>query len=136
MTVSYATPLRNDRLDLTSARLDAGAGPGTLSTYTAPRPATGAAITTQTLLVTHTFNDPCAPAASDGTLTFSAIADATAVGSGEAAWSRASDSDGAFVADLDVTATGAGGDVTLNDTNITAGAVVTVTSATLTEGNP
>ena len=72
MTMSLAESLRNARLDLIATAIDAGAGAGTLKFYNGDRPTTGAAITTQTLLATVTFADPCvASGATGGVLTVS-----------------------------------------------------------------
>lgn len=137
MPVGLSTDLRNDRLDLIATAIDAGAGAGTLKLYTATQPATGAAITTQTLLATLTFADPCvaAPAAA-GVLEFDAIVGDDAVADGTATWARAADSDATFVADFDVTVTGGSGAIKLNTVTLITGGPVTVTSAILTEGNP
>lgn len=137
MSLGLATALRNAMLDQIKAAIDAGSGPGTLKVYTATRPATGAAITTQTLLATLTFADPSAPAASGGVLTFSAIvADSAADATGTAAWARILDSTGAHVADCSVTATGGGGDITFQTVSFVAGVEVQMTSFTITDGNP
>lgn len=136
MTMSLAESLRNARLDLIATAIDAGAGAGTLKFYNGDRPATGGAITTQTLLATVTFSDPCvASGATGGVLTFSALTGANAVADGLATWARAADSDSGFVADFDVSATGGGGDITLNTNTLITGGPVSVTSATLSDGN-
>lgn len=137
MSMGLSTTLRNARLDLIAAAIDGGSGAGTLKIYAGTQPATGAAITDQTLLATLTFADPCvASAASGGVLTFDAITGANAAADGTATWARAQDSGGTFVADFDVTVTGGGGAITLNTVTLVTGGPVTVTSATLTEGNP
>jgi len=132
MVLGLATALRNARLDEIRTLIDAGAGAGLLRVYDGTRPATGGTATT--LLAELTFSDPCAPAASGGTLTFSAItADASANATGTATWCRVVDSTGAFVFDGSVGTSGA--DYNLNTTSITAGVQVSCTSAVLTEGN-
>lgn len=132
MTIGLPTALRNSRLNLIRDATDAGAGAGTFRVYDGTRPATGGTATT--LLAELTFSDPCAPAASGGVLTFSAItADASANATGTATWCRIVDSTGAFVADGSVGTSGA--DYNLNTVSITAGVQVSCTSAALTEGN-
>ena len=132
MVLGLATALRNARLDEIRTLIDAGAGAGLLRVYDGTRPATGGAATT--LLAELTFTDPCAPAASGGTLTFSAItADPSANATGTATWCRVVDSTGAFVFDGSVGTSGA--DYNLNTTSITSGVQVSCTSAVLTEGN-
>ena len=135
MALTLATSLRTTRVALIKDAIDAGSGPGTRNIYTGPRPATGAAITTETLLGTLTFADPCGTVV-DGVLTFDAItADAAADASGDAVWYRDQDSAGAFVMDGSITATGGGGDMTLNTTSIVAGGPISVTGTmTITEG--
>jgi hypothetical protein len=99
--------------------------------YTGPRPATGGAVTT--LLAELVLSDPSGTV-SNGVFTFSAItADAAADANGTAAWFRIVDSNNAFVMDGDLTATGGGGDITINTTSIVQNAQVSVTSFTITE---
>ena len=135
MTIAYSTALKNARLDLVATAIDAGAAAGTVKIYDGTRPATGAAITTQTLLVTGTFSDPCAAAASAGTLTFSAITYGFAAATGTATWARIADSDGNFVADASVGTSGSGADFILNSTGIVVDGVVNHVSAAITAGN-
>lgn len=132
MALGLATAIRNSRLNVIRDAIDAGAGAGLLRIYDGTRPATGGTATT--LLAELTLSDPCAPSASGGVLTFSAItADASANATGTATWARIVDSTGAFVTDLSVGTSGQ--DLNLNTTSITAGVQVSVTSASLTEGN-
>lgn len=133
MTLGLATTLRNSRLDQITAAIDAGAGAGLLRIYDGSRPATGGAVTT--LLAELTLSDPSAPAASSGTLTFSAItADASANATGTATWFRIVTSAAGFVLDGSVGTSGA--DINFNTTSIVTGANVSVTSLVFTEGNP
>lgn len=135
MAIGYATSMRTTRITAVVTAIDAGSAAGTLKLYSGTRPATGAAVTTQTLLATLTFSDPCGTV-SNGVLTFSAItADTSADADGTATWARIADSDGTFVADLDVGATGSGKDIILNNVNIVAGGEVSISSASITEGN-
>lgn len=136
MSIGMSPELRNARLNQISAAIDAGSGAGTLKFYTVPKPATGGAITSQTLLATLTFSDPSAPAADNGTLTFAAITgDSSADATGTAAWARIQDSDGNFVMDLEVGAAGSGKDIELISVNIIAGNPVAIATASITEGN-
>lgn len=136
MAIGYATTLRTNRMTQVVNAIDAGASTGKLRLYTTPRPATGAAITTQTLLAELAFADPCGTV-TNGVLTFSALTDdSNADASGIAVWARVVDSDGNFVMDMSVTATGGGGDIELNSTAIVAGGLVQGTATrTITEGN-
>lgn len=136
MAIGYATTLRSNRMTQVVNAIDAGAGAGKLRIYDGTRPATGAAITTQVLLAELTFADPCGTV-TNGVLTFSALtADASADASGTASWARVVDSDGNFVMDMSVTATGGGGDVELNTLDIVATGLVQGTATrSITEGN-
>lgn len=132
MAAGLSTTVRNNRLNQISAAIDGGAGAGLLRIYDGTRPATGGTATT--LLAELTFTDPCAPAASSGVLTFSAItSDSSANATGTATWARLVDSSATFVCDLSVSTSGA--DVNLNSTSISTGQTVSVTSGTITEGN-
>lgn len=133
MALAYATTLRNARLDQIKTAIDAGAGAGLLRIYDGSRPATGGAATT--LLAELTFSDPSAAAAASGVLTMNAITqDASANAAGTASWFRIVDSTGAFVLDGNVGTSGS--DLNLNSLAIALGATVSVTSMTITAGNP
>ncbi|URF02959.1 hypothetical protein [Cupriavidus campinensis] len=132
MTIGMSTALRNARLDAITTAAGASAK---LRLYTGTRPATGAAITSQTLLAELTCGATFAPAASGGVLTLNAITgDSSADASGTATWARLLKSDGTtHVLDMDVGTSGA--DFNMNSNVISAGAAVSITSATLTEAN-
>lgn len=132
MTLGINTTIRNNRLNTIKTGVDAGGAAGFLRVYDGARPATGGTATN--LLAQLTFSYPCAPSASGGQLTFSAIASGTAGNSGTATWCRIVDSTGAFVTDGSVGTSGA--DYNLNTTTIASGVQVSCTSAVLTEGNP
>jgi len=136
MAVGYSTTVRNARMTAILTALDLGAAGGKLLFYTATRPATGVAISTQTLLGTLTLSDPAGTVAT-GALTLSAVTpDTDADASGDISWARLTDSDDVFVADLSVTATGGGGDITVDNITVVAASTISVTSGVLTEGNP
>lgn len=135
-TINLATAIRNARLQAIATAIDAGTGPGLLHFYDAPKPSAGAAITTQTLLGSVTFADPCAASIADGILTFSALtSDSNADADGICAWARATDSAGGWVADFDVTVTGGGGAIQLNSVTVYAGGTISITTRTITDGN-
>lgn len=135
MAMGFNATLRTARAQKIIDAIDAGTGPGTLKFYTGTRPATGEAITTETLLGTCIFSDPCGTI-SNGVLTFSAVTqDAAADASGVCSWARVQDSAGVFVMDLAVGGTGSGADIILNTTSIVVGGPISVTSAVITEGN-
>jgi hypothetical protein len=130
MTVGMVTNLRNARLDAITTFVGAS---GKLRIYSGTRPATGGTATT--LLAELTLNATFAPAASGGVLTLNAITgDTTADATGTASWARIFKSDGTTIC-LDCSVGTSGADINLNTVSIVAGAAVTVTSATITEGN-
>lgn len=133
---NYDETLRNSRLDLIRDAIDAGAAAGTVKVYTGTKPATGGALSGNTLLTTGTFGDPSAPAATGGVLTFNAISYTTAQADGTATWGRVEDSDGNFVADMTVGGAGSGEDIELSSINMLSGATVEHVGASITEGNP
>jgi hypothetical protein len=131
MALGISTTVRNSMLNQIEAAIDAG-GAGTIKIYDGSRPATGGTATT--LLVTLTFSATSAPAASGGVLTFNAITNGTAVATSTATWARISSGGGTFVFDCNVGTSVS--DINLNATSISTGLTVSVTSATITAGNP
>lgn len=126
----YVATLRNAQLDAITTFVGAS---GKLRIYSGTRPATGGAITT--LLVELTLNATFAAAASAGVLTLNAIASGTAVATGTATWARIFKSDGTTIAlDMDVGTSGTS--IVLATTSIVTGATVSISSATITRGNP
>lgn len=133
--VSFCAGLRTARSTDIKNFLDADASPGYFRFYTAPRPATGAALSTQTLLGTCVLSHPCGTV-SNGVLTFSAIADDDAAdATGTASWLRGFDGAGNFVLDMDVSDTSGNAPFKLTSTAILMGGKITVASGTITEGN-
>lgn len=130
MAIGMSVALRNARLDAITTR---AGGSAKLRIYDGTRPATGGAATT--LLAELTCNATFAPAASGGTLTLNSITqDSAADNTGTATWARIVQSDGStHVLDCSVGTSGA--DINLNTVAIVANAVVSVTSAVITEGN-
>ena len=133
MTLSYDTTDRNSRLGVMTTSIG---NAGILKMYSGTVPANvGATLSGNTLLAQLTCGSPFAPAASGGVLTANAIttensADAT----GTATFFRITDSSGN--AKIQGSIGTSGTDLVLNTTSIVAGAAVSVTSATITEGNP
>lgn len=128
MALSYSTTLRNNGLDEITALIDAGAGAGKLKIQVSGG---------GTTLSTHALSDPSAGAASAGVLTFNAIADDTSADdTGTAAQFVLTDDADTVVVTGSVTATGGGGDIELSSTSITLGDTVSISSLTITEGNP
>lgn len=133
MALAFATTLRNAMLNQIQAALDAGVGAALIRIYDGVRPATGGAATV--LLAELTCTDPVAPVADSGVLTFSSITqDSSANATGTATWFRMVDSAGTFVMDGSVAVSGS--DLNLTTTSIVATQPVSISSATITAGNP
>ncbi len=110
---------------------------GTIEIYTGSPPATvDAALGAQVLLVT--FNIPVtAGTILNGVFTAAAIADATAGAAGTAAWYRQIDPDGiTIMEDGNITVSGGGGDMIIDNVSIANPQNVRFISWTETEGNP
>lgn len=128
MQITPSATLCSDFATALNTRLNNG-GAATVQIYTGTKPADpGAAITSQVLLGT------CTCTATAGTyanrrFTFNAITqDGAADASGTATWARFLDGAGTGVLDVDVTTTGGGGFMRMNNTTITAGGPISITS--------
>lgn len=136
MALGFNVLLRNARLDQITSFAGANA---LLRIYNGVRPATGAAVTGQTLLAQLTLNATFAPGSAAGVLTLNAISSAlSAAATGTGTWCRIVKADGTtFVMDGDVSTQAAGtGQLQLDNTAIVLGGTVAVSSATFTDGNP
>jgi hypothetical protein len=124
MAVTYATDVKQSRMEAVIAQIDAGAGPGVLQIGTA---AMG------TVLAEFTLADPCG-SASGAVLTLDFdpdISDTSANASGTAAAARIRDSDANDVI-TGLTVGTSGTDIILDSVSITAGQTVTITLGTIT----
>lgn len=130
MTMGFSTAVRNAMLDAITTQAGASA---LLNIYSGTRPATGGALSGNTLLAQLTCNATFAPASSGGVLTLNSIANATAAATGTAVWARLTTSGGTFVADFSVGTSGT--EILIGTTSITSGATVSVSSGTITAGN-
>jgi hypothetical protein len=136
MALSFSDALRNARANAITTAVDAGSGAGILEIRTGSKPTSPDDAATGTLLASITLNDPSFSSSSDGVITLDespTISDASADATGTAAHFRIKTSAGAGVVDGTVTATGGGGDLTLNTTSLVSGASVTITGGTITE---
>ena len=123
MAVTYATDVKNDRLDAVTTQIDAGAGAGTLEIGTAGMAA---------VLATITLADPAAPAAAGGVLTFTMPqSDTSADADGTAAEARIRDSDSNDVI-TGLTVGTAATDIILDSVSITTGQTISISTATIT----
>jgi hypothetical protein len=119
--------IRTPSLQLIVTRAGNGA---LLRGYTGPRPATGAAISTQTLLFEETCGSPFGTVAAD-VLTITDPTPANALVTGTWDWWRVVKADGTtFVLDGDAS------DFSLSGNQTQAGQPVTLTGNTIVEGNP
>jgi hypothetical protein len=135
MSLGFASGLRNNRLDQITAFAGAGA---ICRIYSGTRPATGAGISTQTLLAVLTFNAVAfAAAAAAGVLTLNSVTPTTnAAATGQAVWFRVVKADGStFVMDGDVTSQSGNGDMKLDNVNIVITGTVAMASGVINEGN-
>lgn len=135
MTVQFSTATRNAALDAIETAI--GTSP-ILKIYdlTAGAPANCAASITGTVLATMNLPSDFMANASGGVKSLSGSwADNAADAAGVADFYRIFASDGVTCHEQGtVTATGGGGDMTLDNTNIAAGQSVTITSKTITAG--
>jgi hypothetical protein len=130
MALGYVASLRNAKLNAITTALG---GSALLRIYSGTRPATGGAATT--LLAELTCNSTFAPAASGGVLTLNAITqDSSADSTGTASWFRLLTSGASIQIDGNVGTSGS--DLNLTTTSIVATQPVSVTSFTITDGNP
>lgn len=132
MALGFDNTTRTAWLQVIIDDIDAGAGAGIINIYSGTRPATGGP--SGTLLAQLTCSNPSSASNTGGVLTLDTIAsDTNANATGTASWFRVTDSTGAFVLDGDVGTSGS--DLNLNDTAITTGDTVSITSFTITAPN-
>lgn len=134
MTIQLSTTVRNARLDTIETTIGASA---ILKIRTGAQPADCAAADSGTVLATFSLpSDYMAAAASGSKAKSGTWEDASADAAGTAAHFRLYETTGTTChLQGSVTATGGGGDLELNNTNIAAGQTVTITTFTLTDGN-
>jgi hypothetical protein len=125
----YSTTLRNATIDAITTTVG---NAGKLILYDGTRPATGGAATTA--LGTFTCGTPFAAGAAAGVLSPTLPANTTGAAAGTATWARLTTSAGVFVADLSVGT--AATEVIVNTTTISLGLTLSVTSWSVTAGNP
>jgi hypothetical protein len=138
MALQYSTTLRNNQLDQIESTVGATAH---LRLYSGSPPADCATAPTGTMLLDITLPADWMNAASGGTKTklgtWQGTGDAGAGTGTNAGYFRLWDSGITNCAmQGTVTVTGGGGDLTIDNTNIAAAQVVTVSTFTVTAGNP
>ena len=134
MALQYSVTVRNAQLDAVETTV--GTAP-LLRIYSGSAPANCAAAASGTLLAEATLPSDWMAAANSGSKALSGTwQDASANAIGTAGHWRLYDSGGTTChAQGTVTATGGGGDMTLDNTSIASGQSVTITSFTITAGN-
>lgn len=134
MALQLSEAVRNARLDAIEASIGTGA---VLKIRTGAPPANCAAADSGTVLATLTLPSDWMAAASGGSKALAGSwSDASADATGTAAHFRLYASDGTTCGlQGTVTATGGGGDMTVDNTSFASGQVFSVTSFTLTDGN-
>lgn len=133
MTVRLPTAARNAAADAVVDLADAGVGAATIQVRTGAQPASANDAASGTLLVTFTLADPAFGSAATGVATGASLPrSATGAAAGTAGWYRVLDSTGATVHDGSVTATGGGGDMTMDTTTVSVGLTVNLTGLTVT----
>lgn len=134
MALQYSVTVRNAQLDAVETTV--GTAP-LLRIYSGSAPANCAAAASGTLLAEATLPLDWMAAASSGSKALSGTwQDASANATGTAGHWRLYDSSGTTChAQGTVTATGGGGDMTLDNTSIASAQSVTITSFTITAGN-
>lgn len=123
MAVNYDTPTKSARMAATILQIDANAAPATLEICTASFAA---------VLCIITFADPSFTE-SGGVITMAGAPKSGVAGNtGTAAVARIKDGGGTTKVNNLTVAAPSGGDINLNNTSITAGQTVTLTSGTIT----
>lgn len=127
MALGMSVTLRNAR----GAAITTEAGDAAkFQIYSGVRPATGEAITSQVKLAEFTMGTPFATT-SAGVTTITLPSDTTGLAADTASWARLTKADGTtFVMDFSE-----GTDFTLNTTTVSVGLIVSMSTATITEGN-
>lgn len=135
MTLQYSTTVRNAKLDAVETAIGTSA---VLKIRTGAPPANCATADSGTVLATLSLPSDWMAAASSGSKAKAGTwQDTSADNTGTAAHFRLYASDGTTChAQGTVTATGGGGDMTVDFTSFTSGQSFTVTTFTLTDNNP
>src|SRR4029077_6876500 len=133
MAIQLSVSARNARLDQIETTVSTAP---LLRIFTGAQPANCAAADSGTKLVEMTLPSDWMNAASSGAKTLLGSWTSTGITNGTAAHFRIKDSAGTNChIQGSITATGGGGDMTLDNTSIASAQVVTVNTFTLTDGN-
>lgn len=133
MAPQYSTTVRNARLDAVESTI--GTDP-LLRIYSGSKPSAPSDAATGTLLLEITLPSDWMAAASGGSKAKSGTWSGTGAAAGTAGYYRIYESTGTTCHEQGtVTATGGGGDMTLDNTSIASGQTVTISTFSKTEGN-
>jgi hypothetical protein len=132
MAIRIVNAVREDMMDVLNVATNAGSAAGKVKIYTGSVHGTRGTAPAGTLLGVCTCSDPAFTSA-NGVLTLATVTeDSSADANGTAGCFTITDSDDNIVLDGSVTATGGGGDLTLNTTTIVSGGPIGITGGTLT----
>lgn len=133
MALQYSVAVRNAQLDALETAVGTTA---VIKLFTGAQPANCAAANSGTELWTETLPSDWMAAASSGSKALSGTWQALGIAAGSAAHFRLYASDGTTChAQGSVTATGGGGDMTLDNVVIAVGQTVTISTFTISAGN-
>jgi hypothetical protein len=133
--LGFSDDVRSAQMQVVADAIDADPSPGYMEMYDGDQPATGAAVTDQTLLGVLTFSQPCGTVTA-GVLEFDTITgEDGALDNGTITWARVYDGAGTFIMDVDVGTAGQGKAITLNTTTVTTGTPISLTEGAITAGN-
>lgn len=132
MAMNFSVEVRNARGLGIVAAIDV-TGAGTIDFFDGTRPAAGGAETNK--LGTCALSVPSGVVA-NGLLTFSPIGDdLSADADGIITWARFKDSNGNYMIDVGCGIAGSGEEIVFNDTTVITGGSISITSASILEGN-
>ena len=132
--LNMSTALRTARAQAIITAIDTGSSDGTMNVYSGTKPATGDAVTTQTLLGTITFQKPCGTA-TNGVLSFNTTANTAVLADGTISWARIKNGNGVMVADVDCGVSGGGATIIFNNLAVIVGGNFSLLTAQIIEGN-
>lgn len=131
----FSLAVRNARLQILIVAMDGASTVGKMKFYDGVQPATGVAITTQTLCGENELFNPSGSVAA-AELTFNLISDdVSAKASSDITWCRIVDGDGNFVMDLTCGIAESGANIIFDTVTIILGGTIKILSGSILEGN-
>lgn len=132
MQVDFNSSIYQGVIQVIKNMIEAGDANGKLTFYTAPKPPPGDPITTQFSLVAFVYGDPCCSVSNRTAQFIVENSEVLATGEGDATWARATDSDGTFVIDLDVSDEAGDGAIKIDSIHLFPGGTVRLSSHSMT----